>query len=159
MAAVIVKIPEGKYENPDAVENVIYYVLRLNNMNLVGGYGIIPASVEDIVNQFYIVKKAYRVTDGKQIFHVIFSIDKTWHFSDKQVMNLAYQLGRYFANDRQVVFGIHNDTKCLHIHMAVNTVAYTNGVYQAYWEIDELKKYANECVRAMADEVWFKKKH
>lgn len=157
MAAITVKIPEGKYENLDAVDKVISYVLRLDNMSLVGGYGIIPVSVEDIIRQFHIIKDAYRMNEGKQIFHIIFSIDKTFYFNEKQILMLAYKLGKYFSNERQVVFAVHNDTNILHIHMAVNTVSFINGAYRAYWDIDEIKQFADACVNELADEVWFNK--
>lgn len=157
MAAIKVIIPKGKYENSDAVDNVISYVLKLDDESLVGGYGISLGSVEDIIKQFYIIKEAYSKNEGKQIFHIIFSINKTFYFNEKQILMLAYKLGRYFSKDRQVVFGVHNDTKNLHIHMAVNTIAFTNGKYIAYWDINDIKQFANDCVNEFAEEVWFKK--
>ena len=36
---IIVSIPEGGYENQDATEKVIGYIMRLDNWNLMGGYG------------------------------------------------------------------------------------------------------------------------
>lgn len=97
------------------------------------------------------------MNEEKQIFHIIFSISKTFYFNEKQILTLAYKLGRYFSQDRQVVFAVHNDTKNLHIHMAVNTIAFTNGKYIAYWDINDIKQFANDCVNELAEAVWFKK--
>ncbi len=38
MSKIEVEIPKGQYENYDAVDKVISYILRLDDMNLVGGY-------------------------------------------------------------------------------------------------------------------------
>lgn len=157
MAAITVKIINGKYENIDAVENVINYALRMGNMQIVGGYGVTLTNVEDIINQFYIVKKLYNMVAGKQVVHIMFSVDKTTCLNSMQVKMLGILLAQYFSNERQVVFGVHTDTEHLHIHMVINTIAFTNGAYKGYFEITELKKYAKICVDKVMDTVWFGK--
>ena len=59
MGAVIVKIVEGGYINKEAVDNVIQYDMRLQNFNLMGGYGVFPITEESAILQFHKVKKAY----------------------------------------------------------------------------------------------------
>lgn len=157
MSKVEVIIPNGKYENYDAVDKVISYILRLKDMNLVGGYGILLTDKKNIIEQFYAVKQFYGKMRGKQIRHIIFSVNKTFYFSPDQVKKLGYLLAQYFGNERQVIFAVHTDTDHLHIHMGINTIAYTNGRYQAYWEIEELKAYTEKCIDAITDMVWFKK--
>ncbi|EOS69473.1 hypothetical protein C818_02254 [Lachnospiraceae bacterium MD308] len=157
MERVVIRIPDGTYENYNAVDNVIAYILRLDNIRLVGGYGIILTNAKDIIRQFYKVKYYYGKTDGKQIRHYIFSVEKTLYFSPWQVKELGYLLGLYFGNEHQVVFAVHDDSRHLHIHMGINTVAYTNGAYRAYWEIEGLRAYAEKCVDLLTDRVWFGK--
>lgn len=155
MERIVIRIPEGKYENPDAVDKVISYILRLDNINLAGGYGIVLANKREIIEHFHKVKIYYGKTDGKQIRHFIFSVNKKLYFKPEHVKQLGYLIGRYFENDYQVVFAVHDDSQNLHIHMGVNTVAYTNGVYRAYWDIEELKAYAEKCMDLLINQVWF----
>ena len=157
MSKIEVEIPKGQYENYDALDKVIAYILRLDNMNLVGGYGVLITNKKNIIEQFYAVKQFYGKMEGKQIRHIIFSVESTLYFNPQQVKILGYWLAQYFGNERQVIFAVHTDTMHLHIHMGINTIAYTNGAYQAFWEIEELKAYAKKCIDAMADMVWFGK--
>lgn len=157
MAAVTVKIINGKYENVDAVDNVINYALRMGDMKIVGGYGVTLTSAKDIINQFYTVKKLYNRMNGKQVLHIMFSVDKTAYLNPVQVKMLGDLLGLYFAEDRQVVFGVHTDTEHMHIHMVINTIAFTNGSYKGYYEIEPLKIFANQCYERVMDTIWFGK--
>lgn len=158
MGRIEVEIPKGNYENYNAVDKVIAYILRLDNMELASGCGVLMTNKKEIGKQFHIVKQFYGKTDGKQIRHIIFSVDKTLFFTPYQVKCLGNLLAQYFAKERQVVFAVHDDTGHLHIHMGINTVAYTNGAYRAYWDIEELKAYAETCIDRLIDIVWFGKK-
>ena len=140
------------------MENVINYAMRMGDMQIVGGYGVTLTSAEDIINQFYTVKRLYNKVNGKQVVHILFSVDKTTYLNAKQVKMFGNLLGLYFANDRQVVFGVHTDTEHLHIHMVINTIAFTNGLYKGYFDNVELKEYARNCLDSVMDAVWFRKK-
>ncbi len=146
MEKIVVSIPNGRYENEDAVEKVISYILRLENMTLVGGYVTILNEPEDIISQFYAIQKYYNKMTGKRIIHIVFSVNKTFFFSLEHVKQLGYMIGRHFGNERQVIFAVHDDTEHLHIHMGINTVTYTNGEHRAYFDIKEIKQYAIRCV-------------
>ena len=158
MAAITVKIIEGAYENCNAVENTIQYACRIGDEQLVGGLGVALTTTDDIANQFYVVKKAYNKTSGKQVVHIMFSVAKTTYLKEEHVKRLGYLLADYFGKERQVLFGVHNDTDYLHIHMIVNTIAYTNGAYCGFYDIKQLIAYANKCLGLIMDEVWFGKK-
>ena len=42
--------------------------------------------------------------------------------------------------------------------MGINTVAYTNGNYCGFFDINELREYAKKCMDILIDEVIFNKK-
>ena len=157
METIVVKIKDGEYRNRDATYNLINYVCRLKNMSLVGGYGVVLTGVEDVTRQFNIARQVYGFKNEKQVMHFIFSIEPTLYLKPEHAKELAYMLGKYFANERQVLFAVHNDKACLHIHMVVNTISFLNGSYKDYWAIDELKAYANMCLNKIVDRVWFGK--
>ena len=156
MAAVEVIIPLGEYENKDAVEKVIAYICRLERLDLVSGAMVYPITVQDITEQFITVKRFYRRESGKQVFHIIFTFDE-YLFTENECMKLGHKIAKFWSDERQVVFAVHNDTKNLHIHMVINTVAYTNGNYKSYLQIDEIKSYVNNIVKEALDEKYFEK--
>lgn len=157
MAAFEVTIPEGKYINDDAVENTIQYICRHDNSDMIGGCGVYPLTTEQMIEQFYTVKNFYRKPFGKQVFHIIFSFERSLDFSNQQIMEMGYQIASYWGRNRQVVFAIHEDTEHKHLHMVINTVAFTNGNYEEYFPLDEIKTYAGRYVNQMIDKRWFGK--
>ena len=157
MAAFEIEIPEGDYENEDAVRRVIDYICRLDKPEQVGGMGVFPLYVEDMVNQFLIVKQIYHKEEGKQVFHIIISFEKSLGFTVDEVMEMGYGIAAYWGYDRQVMFAVHDDTQNIHIHMAINTVAYTNGEYKAYYPIEDIIEYVKPIVQRKISSKWFGK--
>ena len=74
MSKIEVEIPKGQYENYDALDKVIAYILRLDNMNLVGGYGVLITNKKNIIEQFYAVKQFYGKMEGNHFFSRIYPV-------------------------------------------------------------------------------------
>lgn len=159
MAAFELIIPEGKYENSNAVKNVISYICRLGKPEQVGGIGVYPLWPDEIINQFNAVKNFYGKISDKQIFHIIVSIEKSLHFSIEEIMEMSYGIAMYWGNERQVVFAVHDDTRHRHIHFGINTIAYTNGIYKAFYDLNDMQIYVNRIVQAAIDIKWFGRNH
>ena len=157
MAAFEIGIPKGNYKNEDAVSRVIDYICRLNKPEQVGGMGVFPLYVEDMVNQFLAVKRIYHKEEGKQVFHIFISFEKSLGFTVDEVMEMGYEIAAYWGYDRQVIFAVHDDTQNIHIHMAINTVAYTNGEYKAYYPIEDITEYVKPIVKRKISSKWFGK--
>ena len=69
------------YHNPDAVEKVIYYILRkearANGIdNIRGSIGTYGKDPQGIIKDFYKLKKLYHQEKGVQIKHIIISFGK-----------------------------------------------------------------------------------
>lgn len=155
MAAFELIIPKGKYENSKAVENVINYICRLDQPEQVGGIGVYPLWPNEMIDQFNAVKKFYGKTLDKQIFHIVVTIDKSLNFSVEEIMEMAYKIAMYWGNERQVVFAVHDDTQYKHVHFGINTVAYTNGEFKAFYDINNIRNYVNQIVQVEIDRKWF----
>lgn len=155
MAAFEIEIPEGNYTNDDAVEKVIKYICRLDKPKQVGGMGVFPLYVGDMIDQFLIVKQMYHKEEGKQIFHLVISFDKSLCFTVDEAMEMGYEIAAYWGYNRQVMFAVHDDTQNIHIHMAVNTVAYRNGEYKGYFPIEDIREYINPLVQKKISSKWF----
>ena len=111
-----------------------------------------------MVEQFKRVKKIYHKEEGKQVFHIIVSFEKSLCFTVDEAMKMGYAIAEYWGYERQVVFAVHDDTQNIHIHMAINTVAFTNGEYKAYFPIEDIRLYVNSIVQREIDRKWFGKK-
>ena len=158
MAAITIKIVPGDYINEEAVENVIRYIMRLHNPLLVDGCGVFPLEENYIIGQFNYVKDYYNMHCGKKVFHMVISVDPSLRFDEYNLMKLGKLISRFFGSDRQVVYVVHNDTDNLHIHMCVNTVSFVNGKYTDFFDMLEIKEYAERCLSLVVDEKWFNKK-
>ena len=93
------------------------------------------------------VKRIYHKEEGKQVFHIFISFEKSLGFTVDEVMEMGYEIAAYWGYDRQVMFAVHDDTQNIHIHMAINTVAYTNGEYKAYYPIEDITEYVKPIVK------------
>lgn len=156
MEKIIVEFPKGEYVNEDALENVIAYILRLNKMELVGGHGCYVTNPWDMAYQFSKVQQFYSKDGGKQVIHMVVTIDQ-YLLSAIEVKELAYMILEYFGGNRQIVFAVHDDKRNLHIHFAINPVAFTNREYCAFFDQREIKKYAEKCIDVLIDRRWFGK--
>ena len=70
---------------------------------------------------------------------------------------MGYAIAAYWGAERQVVFAVHDDTLNKHIHIVINSVAYTNGAYKAFYALDEIRDYIDSVVQAEIDRKWFGK--
>ncbi len=157
MAAFEIEIPEGDYENKDAVQRVINYICRLDKPEQVGGMGVYPLYIKEMAEQFHRVKQIYHKEKGKQVFHIIISFDRSLSFTVDEVMRMGYKIAEYWGYDRQVMFAVHDDTQNIHIHVAINTVAFTNGEYKAFFPIEDVRQYVNDIVQKEISRKWFGK--
>lgn len=124
------KIVQNKYDNDDAVENVIFYVydIKKTRGDLIGGYGVyLVNSIQDVILQFQKVKDVYQKNSGNRIRHFIVSFSKIEDFSLKEIYNIAMEFAAYYGKRYQVFFGIHGNTDHRHIHFVMNTVSYIDG--------------------------------
>lgn len=158
MGAITVKIVPGDYINEEAVENLIRYIMRLHNPLLVDGCGVFPLEEDYIIGQFNYVNDYFNKNDGKNVVHIVISVDPSLKFDECCLMKLGNLVSRFFGSNRQVVYAVHNDKDNLHIHMCVNTISFVNGEYKDFFDVDEIKGYVERCLSIVADEKWFNKR-
>lgn len=124
----ILKIIPGEYLNPDALEKLIHgYVFR--KALRIGGFGVDP---ECAAEQMHTVKRYWNQTHGKQLHHFVLSFNQ-WESkevsSSYQLMLGAYDVCQYYADEYQIVFGLHRPASSTnwHIHFVVNNVNFVTG--------------------------------
>lgn len=57
-----------------------------------------------------------------------------------EAMEYGYQICQYFGGRFQIVFGLHTNTEHVHLHFALNTVSFVDGIkfsagLSDYWRL------------------------
>ncbi len=120
------KIVPESYVNSDALECLIRYIY--SKSHIIGGLSVDPAHAAE---QMKLVKQLWYKENGCQLLHFILAFNP-WE-SERiknagELMPLAYDVCSCFADDYQIVFGIHcGRTGLWHIHFVVNSVSFATG--------------------------------
>lgn len=137
----------GSYENDDGITNLVDYALGDNSykhpVRFYGGYNvdILRASA-----QMERVKEYYQKTVNRKLRHIIVSFDEDITTYDAYL--LGWQIAAYYADRYQIVFGVHEDTEHLHIHLAFNTVSFVDGLKYSgdYSDLVSFRSYVDQVV-------------
>lgn len=98
-------------------------------------------------------KKAAQRYGGKvcrRIYHYMLSFPHS--MDDANCANLAAaEVADIFSGEYQVYYGVHEDTKNLHIHYAINSVSYVDGKkwHKSKKEMEELEAWMKEKARGV----------
>ncbi len=116
----------GKYHDPDALNDIISYILQPDKAlhGFVGGFGVDP---QDITTSMLLVADRWGKTTGIQLHHFILSFSPA-ELSDPTILNeIAKAASIFLAQDYQVVFAVHENKPHLHAHIVINAVSYKTG--------------------------------
>ena len=118
------KIVPESYVNADALERLIHGYIFFKSRSY-GGLAVDPAHAAEQM------KLLWYKENGSQLLHFILGFS-SWESerikSAGELMPLAYDVCSCFADDYQIVFGIHyGRTGLWHIHFVVNSVSFTTG--------------------------------
>ena len=121
------KIVPESYVNSDALDCLVHKYIYPKS-HTIGGLSVDPAYAAE---QMKLVKQLWYKENGSQLLHFILAFSP-WESerikSAGELMPLAYDVCSCFADDYQIVFGIHcGRTGLWHIHFVVNSVSFTTG--------------------------------
>lgn len=117
-------IRRSQYEDEEALRTVYEYITNFEKTRgIVGGMGVIPKYAVEMMQS---VKDLYCSNEKSKLLHCMLSLPEQYVISEWDMYEIAYSIASYFKG-HQVVFGVHTNTKCLHVHFLVNTVSYEDG--------------------------------
>ena len=120
------KIVPESYANSDALDCLIRYIYSKSYR--IGGLSVDPAHAAE---QMKLVKQLWYKENGCQLLHFILAFspwESEWIKSAGELIPLAYEVCSVFAEDYQIIFGVHHSKAGLwHIHFVVNSVSFTTG--------------------------------
>ena len=123
---VIGKGEENKYFDDKARENVIDYCLRDSKTphSYTGSRAI---NIDNAVSEMNALARLYNNDDRVRLRHSIISFDDTDNISPAQAAEIAEDAVKYFGDEHQVLYSVHEDANHVHIHMVMNQVSYQDG--------------------------------
>lgn len=140
----IVKMVNESYENRSSVLNLVNYALNDKRYNrpvrFYGGYNV---DVSRAAEQMLQVKEYYQKTGNRKMRHIIVSFEDDIDPYDAYI--LGWQIAAYYADRYQIVFGVHEDTENLHIHLVFNTVSFVDGLKysEEYSDLAAFRSYVD----------------
>lgn len=120
---------QGDYLEQSAVENTILYCtdIRKTDYQHIGCYPSLSTDYCDWIEEFLMVKHIYHKEDGEQVKHRIVSFSKWELVNYRDAEQFGYEVARAYGEKYQTVYAVHQDTKQVHVHFIINTVAYDTG--------------------------------
>ena len=121
----VLKIVTNPYDSPEAATALINYIYRKSYC--IGGLGVDPKYA---VEHMEMVRQMSNQTGGRQMYHFIVAFDykeSTQIRSAESLLYTAYEICEHFAEQHQIVFGIHRSDYRWHIHFAMNPVSFMTG--------------------------------
>ena len=96
-----------------------------------GGYGFVKGTLQEVTEQFYIVRNLYHKSNYIPLRHFVLSFDPYYEYdiTPFQAYHIAKKVCKIFADAQyQVIFSVHENNSHLHVHILVNTIDLTNGM-------------------------------
>lgn len=131
----IVKIVKNNYSssNSNFIDGIDFTMLSYITdwykckSRYVFGYNVLLASPKVMAEQFQIVRQIFNKETGRLIRHFIVSFSEYEPVDTVLAANLGLEIAKYYADQYQIIFAVHEDTDNIHIHFILNTVSFIDG--------------------------------
>lgn len=136
----VVKFVNESYKKKTDMLHLLDYIER--SADFASGFGISINCTERVFYEFECVKKYWNKEEGRrQVRHLVVSF-KNSILSFDSVCEIAWKIGSLYGDRYQVYFGVHTDTDYFHVHFAINTVNFINGMMfsEGYGDLINLKR-------------------
>lgn len=118
------------YKNVSSIKALIKYILKDKETGgrvpFYGGTYIDLITSDKAEQQLRAVKKYFKKTDNRQIYHYILSfpsnVKNPW-----EVYEIGFDVVSTFFEGYQTMFAVHENTDNLHIHIILNSVSFVSG--------------------------------
>lgn len=123
--AILVPVT-GKYEDEKALNNVVNYVMDFDKTcDIVGGKSVSP---DTAIAEMEAVQEEWNKKFGKRVHHFVLSFADGECVTFEEAYDIACAVADFYAPSYQIVFGAHVMQPHIHIHFAMNTVSFVNGM-------------------------------
>ena len=117
---------DQKYFDDHARHNVISYVLR-ENKTPHSYCGSRAVNIDNAEFEMNTLAKLYNKDEGVRLRHSIISFDTNDNISPAQASEIGEKAIRFFGDQHQILYSVHEDAAHVHIHIVMNQVSYIDG--------------------------------
>lgn len=149
----VIHAPET-YQTSSDVENVICYITspgKTHPDGIIGG-AVLPEIAADAMNA---VTDLYHKETGPRLRNSVLSFPPEEPVTVRQVKEIAKKCIDYYKGNYQILAAVHEDCDHLHIHFAMNTASYVDGIKYPGTKADyyAFLKHLKQVVRPYGIEV------
>ena len=116
-----------------------------------GSIGVYNKDVLGIIDDFKKLKKIHDRAGGVQIKHIIISFEKQPDLTPRKLRKLITKTLKYFGNEYQLVYAVHEDTDNLHVHIGINSVSFEGKKFN--FKAKDRHKFEKRTKRIFADYI------
>lgn len=124
---LIIKQVNNQYDTEKAIENVLYYIVRdkekRKEVRYWKAFGASRKNIGKACRQFIKIQVLAGKDNRKRIRHMVIIFPPEVN-NIAPVLIAAEAVALFLFRDYQVVYGVHEKKKQLHIHFAFNPVSY-----------------------------------
>lgn len=140
--ASVIKLFKGKYPAREDMKRVFNYDLKSDDdgNTVWDGLGVITYSPQTAMYSMIKIKELYDKEDGRQIFHMMVSVEYYKYCSSKEDFELYEQMKEQYRRmiagyvcsiiyneGYQNCYYLHSDTEHFHYHFIINSINYNDG--------------------------------
>ena len=160
MATVKFLNAAGKYDDPEARDDVIRYITQKckTPSGFIGACGVeIPYAAQ----QMQAVALSFKKDNKIRIRHFVVSFYRNEPIDPYKANMIASMIAGEIGRIYQCVYAVHEDTCHLHIHFVFNPVSHVNGYKYSGTkeEHKELKNLIGRYVRVMEIQIFYEVKY
>lgn len=124
---VVGKKQDGKYFDDNSYRDVIAYCLKPDKVvhGYVGSRGI---NLDNAAYEMETVARVYHNNKQVRLRHSVISFDEDEHITAEQAAQIAEQAIRYFEDQYQILYAVHEDADHIHAHIVMNQISYQDGL-------------------------------
>lgn len=117
---------KGKYQDDLTIPNLITYITRPDKTpcGIIAGNNI---DFNDIAGSMVRVSESYNKNSRIRAHHFIVSFMPHEIPSQGIVICIAMEICRFFSDEYQIVYALHEDTQYPHLHFVFNSISYIDG--------------------------------
>jgi len=138
----------GKYQDDQAIPDVISYIMRADKIpsGVIGG---VQVDMNHIADSMISVSKHFRKYNKVRLHHFIVSFGKEDIFLPNMLRQIAEEICAFIGKQFQIIYALHEDMDHPHIHFVFNAVSYVDGkkyhcgiseYYQLFYCIETILK-------------------
>lgn len=117
---------KGKYQDDMAIPTLINYITRSDKTpsDIIAGSNI---DIDNIAESMIQVSESFNKNSGNRAYHFIVSFMPHEIHMKGLLICMANDICRYFEDEFQIVYALHEDTYYPHLHFVFNAVSYVDG--------------------------------